>query len=72
MNFIGKLTEKQLILLTAFFSVLLSIWLIVSNDIISRDSTLYIKIAQTFLDDGAIEAFKLWGWPFYSILNKKH
>ncbi len=46
---------------------MISFWLSYSNDIISRDSTLYINIAQKYLDEGFIEAFKLWSWPFYAI-----
>ena len=62
-----KLTEKQLLIVTALLSLMISFWLSYSNDIISRDSTLYINIAQKYLDEGFIEAFKLWSWPFYAI-----
>ena len=51
----------------ALLSLMISFWLSYSNDIISRDSTLYINIAQKYLDEGFIEAFKLWSWPFYAI-----
>lgn len=62
-----QLTEKQLILITALLSLALSLWLSYSNDVISRDSTLYMRIAQKYLESGFIEAFKLWSWPFYSV-----
>ncbi len=62
-----QLTEKQLFIATAIASVLLSVWLSASNDIISRDSTLYLNVAQTFLDSGFIAAFKHWSWPFYPV-----
>lgn len=62
------ITEKKLLIVTALCSLLLSLWLTASNDIISRDSTLYLKVAQTFLDGGFVAAFKAWSWPFYPVI----
>ncbi len=62
-----QISEKQLLVITAFCSILLSLWLSASSDIISRDSTLYLKVAQAFLDAGFVEAFKTWSWPFYPV-----
>ena len=59
--------EKHIYITTAFLSLLISLWLFASRDIISRDAVLYVKAAQAFLDSGIAAAFKVWPWPFYSI-----
>ena len=63
-----KTAEKHIYITTAFLSLLLSLWLFASRDIISRDAVLYVKVSQAFLDDGIGAAFKVWAWPFYSII----
>ena len=59
--------EKHIYITTAFLSLLISLWLFASRDIISRDALLYVIAAQAFLNDGIGAAFKVWAWPFYSI-----
>ena len=53
---------------TAFFSVLLSIFLVVNDDLINSDGILYIQTASAFLSGGFDAASELYNWPFYSIL----
>ncbi|MCU7799905.1 MAG: hypothetical protein KZQ70_07115 [gamma proteobacterium symbiont of Lucinoma myriamae] len=60
--------EKHIYITTAFLSFLISLWLFSSRDIISRDAVLYVNAAQAFLDAGILAAFKVWAWPFYSIV----
>lgn len=67
LKIIKQLTEQHIYATTAFLSLLISLWLFISRDIISRDAVLYVNTAQAFLDGGIGAAFKTWGWPFYSI-----
>jgi len=59
--------QKHIYLTTGLLSLLISLWLFASKDIISRDATLYMYTAQAFLDNGIGAAFKVWAWPFYPI-----
>jgi hypothetical protein len=65
---ITRLAETHIYFTTVSLSLLISLWLFVSRDIISRDAVLYVNTAQAFLDGGIGAAFKTWGWPFYSIV----
>ncbi len=60
--------EKHIYLISALLSLLISLWLFASNDIISRDATVYIEVAQAFHSGGISAAFAVWKWPFYSIV----
>ncbi|MCN4144484.1 MAG: hypothetical protein LC437_05295 [Thiohalomonas sp.] len=62
-----KIADKHIYITTAFLSLIISLWLFASRDIISRDAVLYVNAAQAFLDDGIGAAFEVLGWPFYSI-----
>lgn len=55
-------------LLTALASLLLSIVLVVTDDIINKDGILYLETAAAFLSGGIHAAAELYNWPFYSIL----
>ncbi|MCU7937905.1 MAG: hypothetical protein KZQ64_04420 [gamma proteobacterium symbiont of Bathyaustriella thionipta] len=66
-NTILKTADKHIYITTALLSLLISLWLFASRDIISRDAVLYVTAAQAFLDGGLGAAFKVWAWPFYSI-----
>lgn len=55
-------------LLVAISSLLLSIILIATDDIINKDGILYIHTASAFLSGGISASFELFNWPFYSIL----
>ncbi len=56
-------------LLTALTSLLLSIILVATDDIINKDGILYINTATAFLSGGIHAAAELYNWPFYSILT---
>jgi|GEM_PF-1754973 len=68
LNIIFGLIEDHILLFTAFFSLLISAWLFVFSDIISRDSILYIEASQAYLEGGISDTFKIYSWPFYSVL----
>ena len=53
---------------TALASLLLSVFAYYSNDIINNDGILYMNMAEAFLQGGLAETFKLFNWPFFSIL----
>ncbi len=55
-------------LLTAFFSILLSTYSVISNDVINKDGTLYIYTAEAFLEGGLSNAMTVFSWPFFSML----
>ncbi|MFW5450641.1 MAG: hypothetical protein ACKE9I_03485 [Methylophagaceae bacterium] len=63
---VNDITKIRLI--TAFVSLLLSTFLIYSDDVINSDGILYMDMAQAFLQGGLIETAKLFNWPFFSIL----
>ncbi len=54
-------------IVTVLLSLVISIWTIATNDIIARDSVLYLKTAQYFLDNGIEVAFDTYNWAFYSL-----
>jgi len=62
---LARIAEKHIYITTAVLSVLISSWLFVSGDIISRDSLLYVQVANAFLNDGVAGAFNVWGWQYY-------
>ncbi len=62
------IAEKHTYILCAFLSLLISLWLFASRDIISRDATLYIEAAQAFHSGGIGATFAVWRWPFYPIM----
>jgi hypothetical protein len=54
-------------LVVAFFSALLTIVAIATDDIINLDGVLYINMADAFLERGLSGAASIYNWPFYSI-----
>ncbi|PHS24214.1 MAG: hypothetical protein COA83_08530 [Methylophaga sp.] len=61
-------TEKQIRLFSVFFSLFLSFFAFVTDDIINRDGILYINMAQAYLDGGLAATSQYFDWPFFSIL----
>lgn len=55
-------------LLTAIFSILLSTYSVIFNDVINKDGTLYIYTAEAFLEGGFSNAMTVFSWPFFSML----
>lgn len=52
---------------TALISLLLSVFVIYSDDLINRDGILYIETAEAFLQGGLADALDVYNWPFFSI-----
>jgi len=52
---------------TALISLLLSVFVIYSDDLINRDGILYIETAEAFLQGGLTSALDVYNWPFFSI-----
>ncbi len=61
-------TSKLPILLFITVSSLLSIYSILSKDVMGRDTFLYMETAQIYLDQGFKAALTNYNWPFFSIL----
>lgn len=60
---------NQLRILTAGFSLLLSLLAIASDDIINADGILYVQLAKAFLEGGLAGASEVYNWPFLSIIS---
>ncbi len=61
-------SEKQIRYFAVSFSLLISLFMVLTNDIINRDGILYVNVAAAYLDDGLTAALQLFDWPFFSIL----
>lgn len=55
-------------LITALASVVLSVYRVLSEDIINNDGILYIHVAKAYLDGGILAAVEVFNWPFYGVL----
>lgn len=62
------LNRKKLYLGAGALSLLLSLWSILSNWVLSNDSILYLRTAEAFHDAGFTAALELYPWPLLSIL----
>ncbi|MCU7960705.1 MAG: hypothetical protein KZQ58_12075, partial [gamma proteobacterium symbiont of Bathyaustriella thionipta] len=65
---ISALSERQLVAVTALLSILISLWLLYSGDIISRDAVGYLADAQNIQAHGYRAALQAYGGPLYAIL----
>lgn len=57
-----------LYLAVSALSILLSVYAIVLNPVLSSDSILYLRTAEAFAASGMSGALELYSWPFLSIL----
>lgn len=62
------LTRLRLYLGASALSLLLSVYLIALNPVLSNDSVLYLRAAQAFHESGLDAALALYPWPTLSIL----
>lgn len=51
----------------AVFSLLLSLWLIAIDPLLDRDTILYLRSADAYLQDGLLAARQLYGRPLLSL-----
>jgi hypothetical protein len=58
----------QIRICAAFSSLLISLFIILFDDIINKDGILYIQVAESFLAGGLQSATMLYKWPAYSII----
>lgn len=58
----------QIRLLLALFSMLLSAYALISDDIINSDGILYIQMAEAYLQGGLSAMASLYDWPFFSLI----
>jgi 6-pyruvoyl-tetrahydropterin synthase len=55
-------------LVVAFFSALLTVIAIATDDIINPDGALYVDVARMAINDGVIATAQLYNWSFYPFL----
>ena len=55
-------------IVTAIFSLLLSLFAFYTDDIINRDGVMYMDMAEAFLSGGLVATAKIYNWPFFSVL----
>ncbi len=51
-----------------FFSVMFSIWVIYTDEVINSDGIRYIESARLFIEQGWSAGFNHYHWPFYTLL----
>ena len=64
----SHLSVIQIRICAAFASLLISLFVILFDDIINQDGTLYIRAAELFLVEGIQSSVALYNWPTYSII----
>lgn len=55
-------------ILLAMLSLLLSAYVLISDDIINNDGILYIQMAEAFMQGGLAAMANLYDWPFFALL----
>lgn len=58
----------QLRIMLATLSLLLSVFALLSDDIINNDGILYIQMAEAFMQGGLAAMANLYDWPFFALL----
>jgi len=61
-------TDKWLLVVAVFGSLLLSLWAVNADDILNNDGVEYLKSAQAILQGDWSAAIETYKWPFYSAL----
>ncbi|HSG93512.1 MAG TPA: hypothetical protein VK999_07310 [Methylotenera sp.] len=59
---------QQLRIVLATLSLLLSVFALLSDDIINSDGILYIQMAEAFMQGGLAAMANLYDWPFFALL----
>lgn len=54
--------------LAAFISLIMSVWLVATDDMINNDGVLYIEASAQFLQGNWHAGLEVYNWPFYSLL----
>jgi len=54
--------------IAAIITVFISIWIIVTDDLINSDGVLYIEVAAKIIQGEWAAAIQQYNWPFYSLL----
>lgn len=60
--------HRQLALITAVLSLLLSLWALYLDPVVNRDGILYIEAADHFSHGQWAAGFSIYKWPFYSFV----
>ncbi len=58
----------SVVILSAFVSVLLSVWCVYIDPIVNNDGIQYFRVAQRLIDGEWQQAVAIHHWPFYSML----
>lgn len=66
-----KLTSFTIRCYAFLLSIVLSLIALQTHDPINLDGIIYLRAAAAYLDGGLTAAFKIYNWPFYSILIAK-
>lgn len=65
---IARITSRDPAWVAALISIVISIWIIVTDDLINSDGVLYVDAASKILAGDWAGAIKGYNWPFYSLL----
>jgi 4-amino-4-deoxy-L-arabinose transferase-like glycosyltransferase len=52
----------------AFFSVIFTVWVVYTDEVINSDGIRYVEAARLFIEQGWSAGFNHFHWPFYTLL----
>ena len=65
---LSRISDRDIKSVAVFFSVLISIWILATNDTIALDGVLYVDVAAQIQEGNYAEAYRMYQWPFYPAL----
>ncbi len=68
MNFIERLTTKQILYFAALMSVCLSLAQYIIGGDLNPDGIVYLRAAQAFIEHGFSASMQVYNWPLYPML----
>jgi hypothetical protein len=68
MHSVLRLLDRDHAWSAVFFSMLFTVWVIYSDEVINSDGILYVESARLFIEQGWSAGFSHYHWPFYTLL----
>ncbi|MFV1977503.1 MAG: hypothetical protein ACC651_17310 [Candidatus Scalindua sp.] len=65
---LNSVNYKNILFVSFFISIIISVWSIYDDPTINRDALLYLNSAELYIDGRWIEGLRAWNWPFYPFL----
>jgi len=68
MQLLQNIWKRDPAWISVWISIVISIWIIFTDDLINSDGVVYIEVAAKIADGEWLASIKQYSWPFYSIL----